>query len=491
MTPSIIADRYQVVRAVGRGGMGTVWLCTDRVLGREVAVKQIGHLPGESTTDTARAFREARSAAALNHPNVVSIFDAIEEADHIWLVMEYVPGRSLSELLREEGRLEPGRVAWIGAQVADGLSAAHLRGTTHRDVKPGNILVGENDHAQISDFGIARTVGDSQLTQTGMVTGTPGYFSPQLARGEDPSTADDVWALGATLFTATEGQPPYPSERNALAQLSLIATTDPPRPERAGALTDVIEKMMASEPAERLTMAGVAFQLHQITEQQGVTGTQERAALLASPVLAEPEPDPVPTVAEEPSTPLTPAPMPEADNTQHRRRWPLVLFVVAAAALVAIGAWAFLGDDPGEQEPTASDERSSEASPRGPANSPDAGSPSEPGVSTPDEADTSASTGSPEQFVTDYYALLPDDTDAAWALLSPEMQAAIGGVGDYEAFWNTVASVQVDDTTSPEANAVDVTLTYVTDAGSEQETRRIEVAEQGDGFVIVGDEVVS
>ena len=112
MTPSMIADRYQVVRAVGRGGMGTVWLCTDRVLGREVAVKQIGHLPGESTTDVARALREARSAAALNHPNVVSIFDAIEEDDHIWLVMEYVPGSSLSELLAagRSTRTGPGRL---------------------------------------------------------------------------------------------------------------------------------------------------------------------------------------------------------------------------------------------------------------------------------------------------------------------------------------------------------------------------------------------
>ena len=178
-------------------------------------------------------------------------------------------------------------------------------------MKPGNILVGENDHAQISDFGIARTVGDSQLTQTGMVTGTPGYFSPQLARGEDPSTADDVWALGATLFAATEGQPPYPTEGNALAQLSLIATTDPPRPERAGALTDVIEKMMASEPAERLTMADVAFHLHQITDQAVITGTQERIALLASPAVVEPEPDPVPTIAEGSSTPAT---GPDADN---------------------------------------------------------------------------------------------------------------------------------------------------------------------------------
>ncbi len=182
MTPTVIADRYRVDRAVGRGGMGTVWLCTDEVLGRTVAVKQVGHAPGESTPDLARALREARSAAALNHPNVVSIYDALDEGDEIWLVMEYVPSRNLSEIMKAEGPLDPARVAWIGAQVADGLAAAHLRGTIHRDVKPGNILVADNDHAKISDFGIARTMGDSQLTQTGMVTGTPGYFSPALAR---------------------------------------------------------------------------------------------------------------------------------------------------------------------------------------------------------------------------------------------------------------------------------------------------------------------
>ena len=228
MAPTTIADRYRVDRAVGHGGMGTVWLCVDEMLGRSVAVKEVGHLPGESTPDLARALREARSGAALNHPNVVSIFDAVEDGERIWLVMEYVPGRTLSEVMKEEGPLDPQRVAWIGAQVADGLAAAHLRGTMHRDVKPGNILVADNDHAKISDFGIARTMGDAQLTQTGMVTGTPGYFSPNLARGEDPTAADDVWALGATLFAAVEGHPPFPEQSNALAMLSTIASSEPP-----------------------------------------------------------------------------------------------------------------------------------------------------------------------------------------------------------------------------------------------------------------------
>src|SRR3954453_16601328 len=239
MPPEVIAGRYRVQRAVGRGGMGTVWLCRDDLLGREVAVKQVGVLPGESVPDLARALREARSSAALNHPHVVSVYDAIEADDHIWLVMEYVPGHTLSQLIAQEGRLDPARAASIGAQVADGLAAAHARGTVHRDVKPGNILV-DGDVAKISDFGIARTEGDAQLTRSGLLTGTPLYFSPELARGADPSPAADVWALGATLYAAVEGAPPVTDRGNPIATLAAIAQTPPPRPQHAGFLTDAI-----------------------------------------------------------------------------------------------------------------------------------------------------------------------------------------------------------------------------------------------------------
>jgi serine/threonine protein kinase len=470
MAPSIIAGRYQVQRAVGRGGMGTVWLCTDQVLGREVAVKQVGHLPGESTLDVARALREARSVAALNHPNVVSIYDAIEEDDHVWLVMEYVPGRSLSEILQEEQRLAPARAAWIGAQVADGLSASHLRGTAHRDVKPGNILVTDNDHAKISDFGIARTVGEAALTQTGMVTGTPGYFSPQLARGEDPSTADDVWALGATLFAAVEGHPPFPEQGNALAQLSHIATAEPPRPELAGPLTEVIVHMMIVDPGARWSMADAAFHLHQLSDQQVTTATQEHRA----PLAAEPEPEPEPG----------PEPGPEP---RRRRRWPLAVLALAAAVAVAVLVGTQLVDDPndGTSTPDASStgstsQRGGGGADPGPTTDPDASSPSEEAPS--DDADSA------EQFVADYYALLPDDTSSAWELLSADMQAEVGSLDDYEAFWATVDSVSVNDTTSAEPNSVDVALTYVTDEGSEDETRRLDLQDQGDGFLIVGDQ---
>jgi serine/threonine protein kinase len=129
-----IGGRYRVEREVGRGGMGSVWLAQDERLGRPVAVKRVGMLPGESLPHLARAMREARSSAALNHPNVVSVYDAVEEGEHLWLVMEYVPGRTLAEIVAAEGALAPVRVARIGAQVADGLAAAHAAGTVHRDV---------------------------------------------------------------------------------------------------------------------------------------------------------------------------------------------------------------------------------------------------------------------------------------------------------------------------------------------------------------------
>lgn len=260
MTPETIAERYLVVRAVGRGGMGTVWLCRDTVLGREVAVKQVGVLPDEAVPDLARALREARSLAALNHRHVVSVFDAVEADGHIWLVMEYVPGETLSQLIAREGRLDPARVAAIGAQVADGLAAAHARGIVHRDVKPGNVLIA-GDVAKISDFGIARTVGEAELTRSDVVMGTPLYFSPELARGAGPSPAADVWALGATLYHAVEGTPPVTDRGNPLATLAAIAETRLRRPAHAGFLTDALARMLDPDPASRWTMADAAHAL--------------------------------------------------------------------------------------------------------------------------------------------------------------------------------------------------------------------------------------
>jgi len=273
MQPEVIANRYRVMRAVGRGGMGTVWLCTDEVLHRQVAVKQIGTLPGESPDDTARAMREARLAAALNHKNAVSIYDVVEHDGSTWLVMEYVPSRTLSQLLAVEGQLPPERVAHIGAQVAAALSSAHSQRIVHRDIKPGNILVGDDDSAKISDFGIARGHQDTSLTQTGLVTGTPAFFSPELARGEEPTFASDVWALGITLYTALEGAPPYEPQSNPLAMLTAITQEPLPAPAHAGPLAPLLARMLEPDASRRATMEEALAALREAEQQDGPTRT--------------------------------------------------------------------------------------------------------------------------------------------------------------------------------------------------------------------------
>jgi len=261
MQPQLIAGRYQVLRAIGRGGMGTVWLCRDEVLGREVAVKQIGALPGDSASETKRAMREARSAAALNHPNAVAVYDVVNHDGRPWLVMEYVEGQTLADEIAQEGQLSPQRVADIGAQLAGALARAHERLIVHRDIKPGNVLIDEAGRPKISDFGIARGHGDEQLTQIGFITGTPGYLSPELARGGDPRSASDVWALGATLYAAVEGQSPYEPRSNPIALLRAIATERPRPMTHAGALRPAIDAMMHEDPACRWDMATSARRL--------------------------------------------------------------------------------------------------------------------------------------------------------------------------------------------------------------------------------------
>jgi eukaryotic-like serine/threonine-protein kinase len=293
MQPELIAGRYQVLRAIGRGGMGTVWLCRDQVLGRDVAVKQIGALPGESATETKRAMREARSAAALNHPNAVAVYDVVKHDGRPWLVMEYVDGQTLADEISRDGQLSPQRVADIGAQLAGALARAHERRIVHRDIKPGNVLIDKAGRPKISDFGIARGHGDEQLTQVGFITGTPGYLSPELARGGDPHPASDVWALGATLYTAVEGQPPYEPRSNPIAVLRAIATERPRPMTHAGALGPAIDAMMDADPARRWDMATSAKRLGGVAR---ITSLMPRVDLPGTAVTAAPLFEPTQTL---------------------------------------------------------------------------------------------------------------------------------------------------------------------------------------------------
>ncbi len=516
--PDAIAGRYRVLEEAGRGGMGAVYRCVDERLGREVAVKQVGRMPGESVTDQARALREARSSAALNHPNVVSVYDAIAEDDHIWLVMEYVRGRTLSQILRQDGPISPARAARIGAQVADGLAAAHERGTVHRDVKPGNVLVAEADLAKISDFGIARTAGDTSLTQTGILTGTPAYFAPEVARGGDPGTASDVWALGATLFAAVEGRPPFEHNSNALALLATIASQEPPSPERAGALTGPIDRMLDPDPAARWSMADVAHALHRVHEQLSSGGDETRedtkalapsapvGAAAAAGTNSETEADgavradgtadtaeePVSHAGAEAPVPK-PASAPVPPSARRRGKGVLLVVVLVTSLAGTIAALLLFGDDPGGP-PTAGEPSSGASSPESRASEPSGSQNTTPQDTEsapedpPETENTPAGGGAASRtaFVEDYYSVLPDDTETGWSLLSSSYRSTTS-FGDYDAFWDTIAEVTVQDTAPFGRAAVDVTLLY---DGSDEEVRRIYLERGEDSWLIADDEIV-
>jgi serine/threonine protein kinase len=245
--------------------MGAVWRAVDERLGRTVAVKQLLLQPGAPGFDTAgqeygearqRILREGRLAARLQHAHAIAVFDVVLHDDAPWLVMEYLPSDTLGARLATEGPGEPREVAGIGRQIADGLAAAHAAGIVHRDIKPGNVLIGTGPYAgtvKITDFGVSRAADDVQLTRTGLIAGTPAYLAPEVARGEEPTTASDVYALGSTLYAAVEGEPPFGVDDNAYALLYKVGAGSIRAPERAGPLTEALLHMLHTDPAERPT----------------------------------------------------------------------------------------------------------------------------------------------------------------------------------------------------------------------------------------------
>lgn len=262
--PAIIGDRYRVVRALGKGGMGAVWLCDDPVLERQVALKQIAAGAGIDGRSMDRARREARTVAAVTNPYVVEIHDVIEGDDELWLVMEYVKSVNLQTLITEHGRMPLEQAVHIGAQLAEGLAAAHAAGVVHRDVKPANILVTPDGDAKLVDFGIARSTQEEQVTMEGVISGTPVYFSPELARTGEPDYPSDVWALGATLFAAVEGKAPYDDAGTPVAMLHRVIEEEPREPVYAGVLEGPINAMMERDPDQRWTSAQAAEALHKL-----------------------------------------------------------------------------------------------------------------------------------------------------------------------------------------------------------------------------------
>ena len=259
----LVAGRYRLLSRIGGGGMGTVWLARDQLLDREVAVKQVISTEGlsEDTADTIRqrAMREGRIAARLSHRNAIAMHDVALDSGEPWLVMEYLHSRSVAQILHATGTIDVAQSAQIGAQVADAMVDAHAAGIIHRDIKPGNILIANTGRnaglVKITDFGISHAKDDVTLTQTGIVTGTPAYFAPEVARGQLPSEASDVYSLGATIYTMLEGLPPFGVDENSLALLHKVARAKINPITKAGALEPILRKLLEPAPARRPTMA--------------------------------------------------------------------------------------------------------------------------------------------------------------------------------------------------------------------------------------------
>ncbi|MGY1594514.1 serine/threonine-protein kinase [Geodermatophilus sp. SYSU D00708] len=488
----LVAGRYRLVSRIGGGGMGAVWLAHDDRLGRHVALKQV--LPPSGADDAAveqqhqRALREGRIAARLTHPHAIRVFDVAEVDGSPWLVMEYLPSRSLAEVLHEDGVLPVDVVAQIGAQIADALAATHAAGVVHRDVKPANVLIGSGPDVdglvKITDFGISHARGDVTLTQTGQITGTPAFLAPEVAQGAEMTPASDVFSLGATLFTCLEGQPPFGMDDNALRLLHRVAAGRPESPRRAGWMTGPLLRMLATDPAQRPTMEQVRDELAQLavgpdgdpttvllarTKLRSSTNRARTAELPPAAAAATPRRPPPPRRAptsaparhpQPPPAPPPAAPPPAAPPSYHsparRRRAPLVA-VLLVAVLLAGGAtlWLTTRNDPGGTGAQPAPASSSPAGGDGAA-APDTAGPAEDGAPVDEDA-----TAVVEETLDEYYGHLPDDPEAAYAMTGPTLRAAADRAY-YEDFWAPWSEVELEDVRAAEPGD-DGTVTATTE----------------------------
>ncbi|TGA86166.1 serine/threonine-protein kinase [Streptomyces sp. MZ04] len=397
----LLAGRYRLGESIGHGGMGRVWRARDEVLHRAVAVKELTAAQWVQEADRAilfaRTHAEARAAARINHPAVVTVHDVLEYDERPWIVMELVEGCSLADAVKERGRVEPLEAARIGLWTLKALRAAHAAGVLHRDVKPGNVLLADDRRILLTDFGIAAIEGDTTITRTGEVVGSVDYLAPERVSGADPGPASDLWALGATLYTAVEGNSPF-RRTSPLGTMQAVVTEEPAPPEHAGALAPVISALLRKDPEARPTAEEAELMLAEAAEGRRPSGAQAYVptqvhATGRQPVQHEPmQQQPVQhermqqqPVQHEPmqQQPVQQRPVPQAaysaeagtavhgatgaaahghgssgtfvhsghpdhsHRPQKRRKWPVIVSLVAAAALLGGGgaaAYLYLGD---------------------------------------------------------------------------------------------------------------------------------------------------
>ncbi|MEW2428847.1 serine/threonine-protein kinase [Micromonospora sp. NPDC047644] len=345
----LIAGRYRLLDLVGTGGMGRVWLARDEMLHRDVAVKEV--VPPAWLAETEReelrlrTLREARTAARLNHPNVVRLYDVVHDRESPWIVMEYVPSRSVQQIISAEGPLSPQSTARIGLAVLAALRAAHAAGVLHRDVKPHNVLVADDGRVVLTDFGLATfDGGDGVMTGPGTVLGSPQFVAPERAREGVSDVRTDLWSLGATLYATVEGQSPY-ARSSAMATLSALATEPPDPMRRAGPLRPVLIGLLQRDPWRRLTAAEAEPLLRsaQASHDEPTTSTRSTAVAAARDAgQARAVRDAGRARARQPVEPVAPSgepatPTPGPRRRPGRRRRLIALGGAAAAVLVAGG----------------------------------------------------------------------------------------------------------------------------------------------------------
>jgi serine/threonine protein kinase len=547
----LVAGRYRLQSQLGGGGMGTVWLARDELLGRQVAVKQVLTAPGvgpeEADQQRQRALREGRIAARLSHPHAISVYDVALESGQPWLVMEYLPSRSLAAVLNQDGVLRADQVAQIGAQVADALAATHAAGIVHRDVKPANILIGEGGRIEglvkITDFGISHASGDVTLTQTGQITGTPAFLAPEVAQGHPMTEASDVFSLGATLYTCVEGQPPFGVEDNALGMLHKVAGGQIVPPRRAGSLTRPLTRMLAGAPGDRPEMPEVRDELAKLAAgrngdtttilmartdlRSNAPGRARTAAFPAgaaavaatssptplppppvrpapAPTLTSPPPTPVPeeqapapvaatAPAPEPvaaaAEPAAPPPSPPREPGRRRGRaiWVLAgLVAVALAGLIVF--WVVAPNDP-PSDPAASDTSTSAGQSSAESSATDEATTTQPSTDknestpTPSEAPAAAD---PTQAVAQFFSSVPGDLPTAYERTSPAFQSRFPYEERFAFFWNQFSSVRISNVVAENGTSALVDITYVRPGqASSTERHRITFVKGDDGRLLL------
>ncbi|MGZ4131537.1 MAG: protein kinase domain-containing protein [Actinomycetota bacterium] len=323
---TVLGARYALRGLLGRGGMGEVYEAADLRLDRTVAVKVLRPELAADRRFVARFEREARTAARLQHPGIVAVFDVGEDGGRVFTVLEHVPGRTLAELLRAQSRLAPAEVASIGADVADALAHAHARGVVHRDVAPGNVMVRVDGVVKVLDFGIARALQGSGLGTSVTAHGTVAYAAPEVLRGEPGDQRVDVYGLGAVLYELLVGAPPFSGRDDAAVEARLAADAPPPlraiEPSVPPGLEETVLRCLARDPAGRDAHAGrLAAELRRL------------AAFLPTTTPA-PIPPPDDTTTDRLRTPVATTVMP-APAGRRRRRPPLLVAALLAAVLGA------------------------------------------------------------------------------------------------------------------------------------------------------------